>query len=449
MMREHYAAAFRLFSARAGLLTSILLTVGLPAGLLAGLIEGTSLTAAGHRVGAVDQVAAVANLFAPLAAGALIYALSRIQAGHSPRYSAALAVGFNSWGRLLVSRFIANVLIGLGFLVFVIPGVFLLIRYSLLEAAVVLEGAGISASRRRSMELTRGISWQIFAAGIVLAGILVIVFIPAFLLQALVAPLGLALVATITFCLLQIALAVFAVVLFSFYCQARASWPPTDAGGQAGRSHLVMVPIIVAFACLPAVRSSIADWNDVPTGAMTPSILPGDRIYIDMDAYDLRFPHTDWRLAHRGDPRRGDVAILRSPENGKRLVKRIVGLPGDVIELRGQHLYRNGEPAVYRELEGIEYPDADRPMALYVETVDGREHPIAISGRGPHPPGPFHVPEGAYFVLGDHRDNSRDSRYFGPVDRTAIIGRATAVALSFDRERGYKPRWGRFFSALQ
>ncbi len=212
-------------------------------------------------------------------------------------------------------------------------------------------------------------------------------------------------------------------------------------------------PLFVIGLVMFSFRSAVADWNDVPTGSMKPTILEGDRIFINKVAYDLKFPFTRWRLAQWKDPAWGDVVVLRSPDDAKRLVKRVVGLPGDVIEIRGNHLYRNGEPAVYRLLDQrdvLGYFDNDPPSALYTEIVDGRQHAIRIRGTGVQLRGPFEVPEGQFFVMGDNRDNSRDSRYFGAVDRSAILGQATAVALSVERKSWYyyKPRWSRFFSDL-
>ena len=209
-------------------------------------------------------------------------------------------------------------------------------------------------------------------------------------------------------------------------------------------------PLLIIGLVMFSFRSAVADWNDVPTGSMKPTILEGDRIFINKIAYDLKFPFTRWRLAQWKDPAWGDIVVLRSPEDGKRLVKRVVGLPGDEIEIRGNHLFRNGKPAVYRMLKDDfdGYLDMEPMPALYTELVDGRSHPIMILGSGLHPPGPFLVPEGKFFVMGDNRNNSRDSRYFGPVDRSAILGEATAVALSLDRDDYYKPRWDRFFSSL-
>jgi len=91
--------------------------------------------------------------------------------------------------------------------------------------------------------------------------------------------------------------------------------------------------LFIVFVVIP-VKSSLADWNWVPTGSMNPTILEGDLIYVNKVAYDLRFPLTDYRLARWSDPERGDIVICFSPEDGTRLVKRVVGLPGETVEMR-------------------------------------------------------------------------------------------------------------------
>ena len=212
-------------------------------------------------------------------------------------------------------------------------------------------------------------------------------------------------------------------------------------------------PLLVIGSVMFSFRSAVADWNDVPTGSMKPTILEGDRIFINKVAYDLKVPFTTIRLAQWDDPEWGDVVVLRSPEDKKRLVKRVVGLPGDTIEIRGIYLIRNGERAVYSRLEPnfVNQIDVDqRPAYLFAaEEIEGRRHPIMSSLRAmASPRGPFVVQDGHFFVMGDNRGNSRDSRYFGTVNRSEILGEATAVALSFDRKDYWKPRWQRFFSKL-
>src|SRR5438270_2185523 len=100
-------------------------------------------------------------------------------------------------------------------------------------------------------------------------------------------------------------------------------------------------PLLVVLVVLFAVRSAVADWNDVPTGSMKPTILEGDRIFVNKLCYDLKIPFTRIHLSTWGNPRRGDVVVFFSPSDEIRLVKRVVGLPGDQIELRENHLFVN------------------------------------------------------------------------------------------------------------
>ncbi|MGE5236063.1 MAG: signal peptidase I [Acidobacteriota bacterium] len=213
------------------------------------------------------------------------------------------------------------------------------------------------------------------------------------------------------------------------------------------RSLLLVLLIVTAF------RSAIADWNDVPTGSMKPTILEGDRIFVNKLAYDLKLPFTTVHLAQWGGPRRGDVVVLFSPQDGTRLVKRVVGLPGDVIAMVNERLVVNGEAAEYQPMDDArlrELGEVVRGRIVARERVGARTHPIMITPgiAAMRSFGPVTVPAGDYFVLGDNRDESGDSRYFGFVPRDRIAGRALAVAASVDPTRYFLPRFGRFFQAL-
>lgn len=109
-------------------------------------------------------------------------------------------------------------------------------------------------------------------------------------------------------------------------------------------------PLLILALILFSIRSSLADWNDVPSGSMQPTILVGDRIFVNKLAYDLKVPFTTWHLAHWSDPQRGDIVVFYSPRDGTRLVKRVVGLPGDTVELRNDQLIINGQPVNYAPL---------------------------------------------------------------------------------------------------
>ncbi|HXP63422.1 MAG TPA: signal peptidase I [Dongiaceae bacterium] len=213
-------------------------------------------------------------------------------------------------------------------------------------------------------------------------------------------------------------------------------------------------PLLVTVLIVCSIRSSLADWNDVPTGSMKPTILEGDRVFVNKLAYDLKVPFTTLRLARWSNPRRGQIVVFYSPRDGQRLVKRVVGLPGDTLELRHNSLILNGEPVDYRPLAQELLRDvspSDRAVQVFAgEQLPGRPHAVAaipqVSAKRDF--GPLVVPEDRYFMMGDNRDNSFDSRYFGAVERKRILGQATAVALSFDHSRHWLPRWRRFFSAL-
>jgi len=211
---------------------------------------------------------------------------------------------------------------------------------------------------------------------------------------------------------------------------------------------------LVMLAVVGGVRSAIADWNDVPTGSMKPTILIGDRIAVNKLAYDLKLPFVGTRLVTWGHPERGDVVICTSPADGTRLVKRVVAVPGDVVEMRQSRLLINGEPLAYtaadeaaiREAMGADAAD----KVFFTEDLTGHRHTVALTPqkRAIRDFGPLAVPAGKFFMMGDNRDNSADSRYWGFVDRDAVAGRVYAVAFSLDYENHWRPRWSRFFSDL-
>ena len=138
----------------------------------------------------------------------------------------------------------------------------------------------------------------------------------------------------------------------------------------------------ILFLCLFGVfRTAVADWNPIPSSSMHPSLLEGDVVYVNRMAYDLKVPLTDIVVTHIGDPVRGDVVTFASPKDGTRLIKRIVAVPGDVVEMRNEQLVINGKPAQYQVL------DAASPEALpggiaeayrLHETVEGRGHRIQV-----------------------------------------------------------------------
>src|SRR5882724_11291668 len=117
-------------------------------------------------------------------------------------------------------------------------------------------------------------------------------------------------------------------------------------------------PLLILAVVLFSIRSSLADWNDVPTGSMKPTILEGDRVFVNKLAYDLKVPFTTWHIAQWDNPQRGDIVVFYSPHDGKRLVKRVIGLPGDTLELRNNVLWLNGQVTEYKPLAAERLRDA-------------------------------------------------------------------------------------------
>ncbi len=205
------------------------------------------------------------------------------------------------------------------------------------------------------------------------------------------------------------------------------------------RSFALFVILMVIF------RSAFADWNTVPTGSMKPTIVEGDRIFVNKLAYDLRIPLTHISIRKFGDPGRGDIVVFDSKAAETRLVKRVIGLPGDVVEMRNNRLTINGIGARY---SNVEYT-AD--AIFEIESYGGMTHRIELAPAGVSrfsSFGPVKVPEDHYLVLGDNRDNSADSRVRGFVPRGEIVGDAKTVVLSIDYDHYYLPRMDRFFRDL-
>jgi signal peptidase I len=212
--------------------------------------------------------------------------------------------------------------------------------------------------------------------------------------------------------------------------------------------------LFVVLVLIP-IRSSFADWNWVPSGSMNPSILEGDLVYVDKLAYDLRIPLTLHRLKQWSDPDRGDIVVLFSPKDGIRLVKRVIGLPGDEIEMKNNVLFINGNQLSYSELPTDVTKDMMPKLwnhsVFAEEDLMGKKHAVMSLPNVPTNKRSFSkiiVPEDQYFIMGDNRDNSEDSRFFGFAERRLIIGRATSIIASFNKLDKYQPRFARFFTPL-
>ena len=208
--------------------------------------------------------------------------------------------------------------------------------------------------------------------------------------------------------------------------------------------------LVLMAAIILTGRSVLADWYVVPTGSMKPTILEGDRVFVWKSAYQIRLPFTKVRLMRTGEPKRGDVVVVRNPDGGSvPFVKRLIGLPGDVVELRNEALFVNGKPQKVEFLPPRALSDGEIEI-LGTETVDGRPHPIRVLPEKPalRNFGPITVPEGEVFLMGDNRDESRDARFFGTRPVIDLLGRAVGVMWSWNPAFLEGPRLGRFGRAF-
>lgn len=210
---------------------------------------------------------------------------------------------------------------------------------------------------------------------------------------------------------------------------------------------------LIFLLCFGFFRSAMADWNPIPSSSMRPTLLEGDVVLVNRLAYDFKLPMTDLSLLRLGEPQRGDVVTFTSPKDSVRLIKRLVGLPGDVIELKVEQLLVNGVPMIYGDAVEVVEPVGTRttPGLRTTERLGTREHAVQFLPEIPamRSFGPVVVPEDNFFFLGDNRDNSADSRYVGMVPRRLFIGRAHHILVSADISDRWLPRLERFGHVIQ
>lgn len=198
-------------------------------------------------------------------------------------------------------------------------------------------------------------------------------------------------------------------------------------------------PVLLAVLVL---RSFIAEPFRIPSGSMMPTLLVGDFILVSKSSYGLRLPVTRTVLWERDGPERGDVAVFKYPQNpAEDYIKRVVGIPGDRIEFRDRTLFVNGEAQRLELLGPYEGEGSGRVMTgalRYREYLSNAPHEILMWEDNPGLAGVVRVPEGHYFMVGDNRDNSNDSRMWGFVSEDLLVGRALFVWLNWDYAGGHR-----------
>lgn len=180
-------------------------------------------------------------------------------------------------------------------------------------------------------------------------------------------------------------------------------------------------------------RTAYADWSPVPTGSMEPTIQPGDVLLVDKTAFGPSIPILNKRIATWAQPSRGDIITFVPPHTDDLYVKRVIGLPGDQIRVEGAEVFINGERLAHRPIE------RSSESIVIEESIGGLDHFIQISRSRPSLSREqvFAVPPRKYFVMGDHRNDSEDSRFWGYVDEERIMGKVKRIAVSFSSKREF------------
>ena len=176
------------------------------------------------------------------------------------------------------------------------------------------------------------------------------------------------------------------------------------------------------------IRSFVFEPFRIPSGSMMPTLLEGDFIFVKKYSYGLRLPVTETKFIETGNPERGDVIVFRLPSDPSiNYIKRVIGLPGDTVVYERHRLTINGEKVDLRPGD-----DASWSVPLFVEDLDGRVHDILVTNpEYSTRDNTYRVPDGHYFVMGDNRDRSKDSRFIGAIPEEYLVGEAVRIWMHF------------------
>lgn len=179
---------------------------------------------------------------------------------------------------------------------------------------------------------------------------------------------------------------------------------------------------VVALLIALLVRTFVVQAFKIPSGSMETTLLVGDHIFVNKFLYGYHIPYTKGRVLRFAEPQRGDIIVFIFPEDPEKdFIKRVIAVPGDTVEIREKQVILNGRPL----------------KEDYTRFADGKGFEGFVRTRDNMPP--VTVPPGRYFVMGDNRDRSYDSRFWGFVDEDAILGKAMFIYFSIDWSRGI--RW--------
>ncbi|MBT8080797.1 MAG: signal peptidase I [Gammaproteobacteria bacterium] len=220
-----------------------------------------------------------------------------------------------------------------------------------------------------------------------------------------------------------------------------------DSRDKPGAKHVLVeysrsfFPVLLLVL---VIRSFVFEPFRIPSGSMMPTLLEGDFIFVKKYSYGLRLPVTETKIVETGSPARGDVIVFRLPSDPSvNYIKRVIGLPGDTVVYERHRLTINGERVALRGGDG-----ESRGAPVYAEDLDGRVHEIRVENPGfSIRDNIYRVPEGHFFVMGDNRDSSKDSRFIGAIPEEYLVGEAVRVWMHFVPWN--MPDWGRIGTKIQ
>ncbi len=234
--------------------------------------------------------------------------------------------------------------------------------------------------------------------------------------------------------------------------RARRAAALTQAGKTEEAAQARREPVIVEYAraffpvilVVFLIRSFLVEPFRIPSGSMMPNLFNGDFILVNKFSYGVRLPVANVKIFGNSNPNRGDVAVFRFPGDPSiNYIKRVIGVPGDHVVYKGKRLTINGKPLEQTDRRTYFSPHVSGELQRAAEQIDGKRHDILVAPGGNDAAIEFKVPAGHYFAMGDNRDHSNDSRYWGFVPDQNLVGKAFLIWFSLDTVSPDKWFWQR------
>ncbi len=208
-------------------------------------------------------------------------------------------------------------------------------------------------------------------------------------------------------------------------------------------------PVILAVFLL---RAFVVEPFRIPSGSMLPSLFIGDFILVSKSSYGIKLPVLKRQIIPIANPEGGDVMVFRFPRDPKtNFIKRVIGTPGDVVSYHNKTLSIDGQPLPLESIQLVDWPseDQDERIKTFLESIGEENHTVMIDSRRTSSSIRVKVPAGHYFVMGDNRDHSNDSRYWGFVPEEFVVGKAFFIWFSWDSAGGGGVNWGRIGNVIE